>query len=100
MIRTAGKRVKMTSIRDSRIGGRWIVRIRSLRPWIVIMTLMRTLQREYATKSLGTVCWRTRPNITNRSNVAKMENKGRIMAMNKGTMGRKILVVKFVCLAR
>jgi hypothetical protein len=95
MRRTAGKRVKLTTIRD---GGRSrkmnIVRISSLRNWIVIMTLTRTLQREHTMKSLGTAYWRRRPNITKRRNVTKREKKGRIMTMNRGTMGRKILVVR------
>ncbi len=71
-----------------------IVWISFLRTWIVIKTLTRTLQREYATKSLGTAYGRTRRNITKTRNMAKREKKGRIMMMNRGTMGRKILVVK------
>jgi hypothetical protein len=59
------KNVKVTTIRD---GGRTrkmdTVRISSLWTWIVIMTLTRTLQREYATKPLGTAYWRRRPNTS------------------------------------
>jgi hypothetical protein len=95
MIRTAGKGVKVTSIRDGWMTRKMdIVRISSLRTWIVIMILTRTLEIEYAMKSLGTAYWRTRPNITKRRSVAKREKKRRIMTMNRGTMGRKILVVK------
>jgi hypothetical protein len=97
MRRTAGKRVKMTTIRDGD-GGRMrkmdIVWISSLRTWIVIMTLTMTLQREYTTKSLETAYWRRRVNITKRRNMAKREKKGSIMTVNRGMMGRKILIVK------